>query len=64
MGGKAICIGYYCICGDRVQVARFLPGIDQVNEFPAVITVTCRKGHAATVTADQFAILEHWESEE
>ena len=58
---KALCIGYHCVCGDRVEVARVLQGSDVPSQLPASVTVTCRQGHVATITADQLAALEHWE---
>jgi hypothetical protein len=58
---RPLCIGYRCVCGERVAVARFFPGADHTNAYPATLSVTCSHGHAVTVTADQFALLEHWE---
>jgi hypothetical protein len=59
--GCALCVGYRCFCGERVVVARFIPGENHVTVYPAAFTVSCSHAHAATVTADQFAVLEHWE---
>jgi hypothetical protein len=62
--GKIICLGYHCICGEKVAVARLAQGDDFGEPIPPAATVSCSRGHIATVTADQFAVLEHWEEEE
>jgi hypothetical protein len=61
--GKIICLGYHCICGEKVAVARLAQGNDFGSPLPTAATVSCSKGHIATVTADQFAVLDHWEEE-
>jgi hypothetical protein len=61
--GKILCLGYQCICGEKVAVARLTQGDDFDSPLPAAATVSCSRGHVATVTADQFAVLEHWEEE-
>jgi hypothetical protein len=58
---RPLCVGYRCVCGEKVSIARFFPGENHTNAYPATITVSCSQGHAATVTADQFAVLDHWE---
>ena len=57
-------IGYVCFCGERVVVAQFRTGEGQENAFPSRITVSCRNGHVATITPDQLAVLEHWNTED
>jgi hypothetical protein len=60
---NVLCLGYRCVCGERVEVARLLQGDPVAKELPMTATVTCNQGHVATVTADQFAMLEHWEGQ-
>ena len=62
--GKILCLGYQCICGEKVAVARLAQGEDFDSPLPPAATVSCSRGHIATVTADQFAVLEHWEEED
>jgi hypothetical protein len=52
------------VCGEKVEVTPFVSGKDQINDYPAAATVSCRQGHVATFTADQYAALEHWDEPE
>jgi hypothetical protein len=61
---KYLCIGYDCVCGERVEVLRWLQGEDSFPAIPPAITVCCRRGHVATMSAEMFAIMEQWEVEE
>ena len=57
---NVLCLGYRCVCGERVEVARLVQGDPVAHQLPAAATVTCNHGHVATITADHFALLEHW----
>ena len=60
---KYLCVGYDCVRGERVEVLRWLQGEDSFPPIPAALTVCCHRGHAATITAEMFAIMEQWEFE-
>jgi hypothetical protein len=60
---RVLCLGYQCVCGEKVAVARLAQGEDFGEPLPPRVTVSCSRGHVATVTADQFAVLEHWEGD-
>jgi hypothetical protein len=46
--GRTLCIGYRCVCGERVEVTHFFYGEDVINDYPAEITVSCSNGHVGT----------------
>ena len=60
---KVLCIGYQCFCGAKVTVVRLARVDDIAEPIPAKQTVSCSQGHVATVSANQFAALEHWEED-
>ena len=49
-------MGYTCVCGERVVVYHVRNRRE--NVLPARKTVTCRKGHVATFSAQHFALLD------
>ena len=56
---KYLCIGYDCVCGERVEVLRWPRSADSFPPIPAAITVCCRRGHVATITAEVMALRAH-----
>ena len=56
------CLGYDCLCGERVTVFRVRTTRAAPNRI-ASKTVTCKNGHARVVTVDQLATLDHWVEE-
>lgn len=58
---KFVCIGYECVCGNRVEVLRWAENDDSVSTLPSEVTVCCREGHVATITADLFEVMEEWD---
>jgi len=57
-----LCIGYTCLCGERVTVFRIQTNRTVPNHLSTRI-VTCNKGHCRTVTVDQLVTLDHWVEE-
>jgi hypothetical protein len=57
-----LCLGYTCLCGERVTVFRF-PVYSDRQVVVSTKTVSCRNGHPRTVTLDQLGVLEDWTEE-
>jgi len=57
-----LCMGYSCLCGDKVTVFRIQTNAAVPNRITRK-TVTCKNGHARVVTIDQLATLDHWVEE-
>jgi hypothetical protein len=57
-----LCIGYTCMCGERVTVFRVQMNQTASNRLLKKI-VTCKNGHIRTVTVDQLVTLDHWVEE-
>lgn len=57
--GLLLCMGYTCLCGEKVTVFRIQTN-RAVRNCISDKTVACKHGHVRVVTVEQLRTLDHW----